>query len=205
MASPPMPDEELLARWQLIVQGVAQTQHRISEQIDEAGIPAQWFAALHLLLHAADRRLPMSRLARDLTMTSGGFTKLADRMAREGLIDRRGSSDDRRVVYATLTEQGVALAQRLTGEFVTALREHVTGVVTDAGLVAMSEAARLLGDAHAGAGRETPDGPDGSDGTDGADGTDSADDEDAVADAGRAVGGRDPALPDRRGRGRSTS
>jgi DNA-binding MarR family transcriptional regulator len=173
-----MTDGELLARWQIITQGVARTQHRVSEQIDEPGLPAQWFSALHLLLQAPERRLPMSRLARDLTMTSGGFTKLADRMAREGLIDRRGSSDDRRVVYATLTEQGVEVARRLTGAFVAALREHVTGVISETDLVAVAEIARTLSDAHATA----------------------ADEEDSAADA-----ARDPAQPDRRGRGRATS
>ena len=59
-----------------------------------------YFAVLTLLLDSEDQRLPMSRIARDLAMTSGGFTKLADRMARDGLIDRRGSSGDRRVVFA---------------------------------------------------------------------------------------------------------
>jgi DNA-binding MarR family transcriptional regulator len=178
MATPAMPDDELLARWQLVVQGVARTQHRVSEQIDEAGVPAQWFAALHLLLQAPDRRLPMSRLARDLTMTSGGFTKLADRMAREGLIDRRGSSDDRRVVYATLTDEGVQIAQRLRGEFVAALREHVTGVITEAGLESISEVARSLSEAHATAG---------------------ADDDESAGDV-----GRDPSLPERRARTRQS-
>jgi DNA-binding MarR family transcriptional regulator len=180
-----MTDGELLARWQIITQGVARTQHRVAAQIDQSGLPAQWFAALHLLLQAPETRLPMSRLARDLTMTSGGFTKLADRMAREGLIDRRGSSDDRRVVYATLTEQGVEIARRLTVDYIAALREHVAGVISETSLVAVAEVARTLSDAHATA----------------------ADEEDSAADAARSAADavRDPAQPDRRGRGRATS
>ncbi|MDQ6848888.1 MAG: MarR family transcriptional regulator [Actinomycetota bacterium] len=48
---------------------------------------------LHSLLRAEDHRSPMSALAREVSMTSGGFTKLADRMARGGLIDRRSPAD----------------------------------------------------------------------------------------------------------------
>ena len=66
--------------------------------------------------------MPMSVLARDVGMTSGGFTKLADRMARDGIIDRRGSDTDRRVVHASLTEVGLELAQRVSNVYVDALR-----------------------------------------------------------------------------------
>lgn len=175
-----MSDDELLARWQLITQGITLTQHRVSEQIGEDGLPAQWFATLHLLLDAPQRRLPMSRLARDLSMTSGGFTKLADRMAREGLIDRRGSFDDRRVVYATLTELGVRTAQRLSGEYLKALREHVAEVVPEADLVRLAEVAQALCEHCAQV---------------------SGDEDEAPA----VETSRDPAQPDRRGRGRATS
>ena len=182
-----MSDDELLARWQLITQGITLAQHRVSEQVGEEGLPAQWFATLHLLLDAPQRRLPMSRLARDLTMTSGGFTKLADRMAREGLIDRRGSSDDRRVVYATLTEVGVRTATRLTGEYVRALREHVAEVVSAADLARLAEVAQVLCEHYAQV---------------------SGDYAQAAGDEAQARAGetsRDPAQPERRGRGRATS
>jgi DNA-binding MarR family transcriptional regulator len=184
MASASMSDDDLLALWLLVTQGVARVQHRISEQVEASGVPAQWVAAMHLLLEAPDRRLPMSRLARDLTMTSGGFTKLADRMAREGLIDRRGSSDDRRVVYATLTDEGVKVAKRATGLYVSALREHVLGVVSEHDLAAVSQFAQTLSDHH---------------------GPEVDDDAAAVASAAALEASRDPALPDRRGRGRATS
>lgn len=197
-----MSDDDLLALWQLVTQGVARTQHRVSEEIEDAGVPAQWFAALHLLINAPGRRLPMSRLARDLTMTSGGFTKLADRMARDGLIDRRGSSDDRRVVYATLTEQGVRTAKRVTGLYVKALREHLLGVIPEPDLAMMSQVARVLSEHHATAPED-----DEASGLHqaGLPGTAASGDSASGADGAGPRNGRDPALPDRRGRGRATS
>ena len=103
-----------------------------------------WFSVLYLLLNSAEHRLPMTTLARELSITTGGFTKLADRMAREGLIDRRGSSDDRRVVFAELTEAGLVTARACEAQYREGLREHVLDVLTPSILAALIEAAALL-------------------------------------------------------------
>jgi DNA-binding MarR family transcriptional regulator len=147
--SPDMSDEDLLANWELVTRAVARTQERVLSRIEEAELPSQWVTALHLLLRTGDHRLPMSRLARDLSMTSGGFTKLADRIGQEGLIDRRNSSGDRRVVYAELTEAGLRLARRTERQYKVALREHVLSVLSADALLALAQSAQALNDAHA--------------------------------------------------------
>jgi DNA-binding MarR family transcriptional regulator len=174
VTSSDMTDEDLLTNWELITRAVARTEERVFARIENAGLPSQWFAALHLLLRSSDHRLPMSWLARDLSMTSGGFTKLADRMGQEGLIDRRNSSGDRRVVYAALTEAGLRLARRTERQYKAALREHVLDVLSPATLVALGNGIRALDDAVA----------------------DVAEDMQAP----ETVAQRDPAPPERRGR-----
>jgi DNA-binding MarR family transcriptional regulator len=170
-------DEDLVAYWHDLRTGVLRAQHRIDRTLEEAGVPAQWFPVLHLLLQADGHRMPMSVLARDVAMTSGGFTKLADRMAREGLIDRRGSATDRRVVNAALTAEGLVLARRVVDVYVRAVRAEVLRVVAATDLIAVAGVV-----AHLGA--EPP----------GVTGVGAVHDE--------AVKPRDPALPERRGRGR---
>ena len=165
----------MLVSWELVTRAVTRTQERVLSGIEDAGLPSQWVAALHLLLRTSDHRLPMSRLARDLSMTSGGFTKLADRMGQEGLIDRRNSAGDRRVVYAELTEAGLRLARRTERQYKAALREHVLAVLSAETLLALAEGAKALNDAHA--------------------------DPPESARTPRAVSQRDPALPERRVRG----
>lgn len=123
--------EGLAAHWHDIVVGAAQVQRRVDALMDAAGVSTQYFGVLNRLLSAADYRLPMSVLARDLAMTSGGFTKLADRMAADGLIDRRGSSSDRRVVHARLTEHGVQAAERGRAVFDQALAQCVGAEVSE--------------------------------------------------------------------------
>jgi DNA-binding MarR family transcriptional regulator len=135
--------------WASVVRAVEAVQHAFEVRLEALGISLPYFSVLTLLLAADERRLPMSRIARDLSMTSGGFTKLADRMARDGLIDRRGSSGDRRVVFAALTESGLALAHRADDAYQEFLREQVLGVVTPAEMAELASIAGRLGAALA--------------------------------------------------------
>jgi DNA-binding MarR family transcriptional regulator len=180
VTEPDIVDDDLVARWAIIVDGVASTQRQLLKRIEDSGVPAQWFAVLHLLLRVRDHRMPMSLLARDLSMTSGGFTKLADRMASEELIDRRGSSGDRRVVYAALTDRGRQVARRATREYQRALRAQVLDVLSMSDVNTLAELLGALHRAHA------------SDPVEGVDLTSND------------VSRRDPAAPDRRSRRRRT-
>ena len=143
MSGTEVSDDDLVAQWQDVISGVSTAERRIDQRLNDAGVPAQWFAVLRVLHAAEGHQLPMNALAREVSMTSGGFTKMADRMAREGLIDRRGSTHDRRVVNATLTDDGVRVATRALEAYLDALRECVLDIVSAPGLAAA--AARLGG------------------------------------------------------------
>ena len=129
-----------------MVRAVDGVQHNFGLRLEALGISLPYFSVLTLLLEAPERRLPMSRIARDLSMTSGGFTKLADRMARDGLIDRRGSSGDRRVVFAALTDAGLDLARQADGAYRAFLRDDVLAVVSLDDLETLAAIAGRLGD-----------------------------------------------------------
>src|ERR1700722_15528768 len=141
-------DVDLVASWDTIVVGFARTQRRLLAAVEAGGLAGPSFGALRLLLHRGDHRMPVGRLPRDLTMTAGGLTKLADRLARDGLIDRRNSSDDRRVVYAALTAKGTAPAKRPPEIYRAGLREHVLGVLSPTKLAELAEVMRTLDAMH---------------------------------------------------------
>jgi DNA-binding MarR family transcriptional regulator len=90
----------------------------------------------------------MGRLAAELSMTGGGFTKLADRIAREGLIDRRNSAGDRRVVYAELTEDGLQLAKRSEAVYREQLRIHLLGALSEAEISQLDIVGQALANAY---------------------------------------------------------
>jgi DNA-binding MarR family transcriptional regulator len=147
-------DDQAALDWELIRRVVARADQRILSQVAGPELPEQSFGVLHALLHAPDKRLPMSHLARELLMTSGGFTKLADRLGRAGLIDRRGSEGVRRVVYASLTSEGVQVARDAERRYRAALREQLLQTLTPAQLGTVADGLRAL-DEHADVPHET--------------------------------------------------
>ncbi len=132
-------DERLVLLWRDITSSVQRTRRGIGQAMDESGVSVQDFAVLNFLLHSDDHQAPMNVLAREVSMTSGGFTKLADRMARDGLIDRRGSDSDRRVIRVVLTPEGEQRVREAAEKYVIILRTHLLATLS------MSEMAAVAG------------------------------------------------------------
>jgi hypothetical protein len=65
-------------------------------------------------------------------------------MGREGLIDRRGSAGDRRVIFATLTDAGLELAERTRTVYLAAVREVVVTALPDGSLDGLAAQVRPL-------------------------------------------------------------
>jgi DNA-binding MarR family transcriptional regulator len=144
MNAPPNGDDALVMAWASVARAVDAVQNSFARHLETLGMTLPYFFVLTLLYDADDQRLPMSKIARDLAMTSGGFTKLADRMARDGLIDRRGSSGDRRVVFAALTPAGHEQAARATDAYRQFLRGEVLDRISREDLATLAEIADRL-------------------------------------------------------------
>ena len=70
------------------------------------GISLQTFEVLLRISRSEDGQVSMSELAGGVSFTTGGVTRLADRLEYDGLVQRVSCPTDRRVVYLALTEQG---------------------------------------------------------------------------------------------------
>lgn len=70
------------------------------------------YSVLALLYGAGPKGMRMSDLAQRRLMSTGGFTRLADRLVSRGLIERRRSSVDARSFDAVLTSKGRALTRK---------------------------------------------------------------------------------------------
>jgi len=74
-------------------------------------------------------------------LTSGGFTKLANRMQHAGLLTRDHAIDDRRVIYLALTQQGAqkaAEAERVQTEVL----RHQLATISSEALLSLTDAMR---------------------------------------------------------------
>lgn len=80
-------------------------------------------------LQRAGRKLSMGDLSRRLMVTNGNITGLVDRLARENLVERERSEDDRRVQMVSLTAAGAASFERMAADnrrWVTAMMEGLS-------------------------------------------------------------------------------
>ncbi len=67
---------------------------------------------LGALMHAPVGRLRMSEISTELTISTTSVTRLVDGLEERGLVERVLWPDDRRVVYASLTNEGRQLLRR---------------------------------------------------------------------------------------------
>jgi DNA-binding MarR family transcriptional regulator len=92
---------------------------------------AMFEVLLRLSRAGADQPPTMGALAGELILTSGGMTRLIDRMERDGYVRRQAASGDRRRQVVGLTESGrrtLAEALRVHAE---TLDRHFAGPLTE--------------------------------------------------------------------------
>jgi DNA-binding MarR family transcriptional regulator len=96
--------------------GFLLTHDRIWRSIEEGLAPLNVsmaeYSVLALLGEAGPKGMRMSHLAEHRLMSTGGLTRLADRLERRGLMQRRQSAVDGRSIDATLTREGRSLLRK---------------------------------------------------------------------------------------------
>jgi len=80
---------------------------------------------LVLLSEADGHRSRMCDLAGRLHLTPGGLTRRLDGLVARGLVRREPSVEDRRVVLAALTDEGMALLEQAAPVHVGGVRRHL--------------------------------------------------------------------------------
>ena len=111
-----------LAAWR----GLLVTHSRLVAALDEElerehGLPLGSYEVLLQLADAEDHSLRMGELADHLLLSRSGLTRLVDRLATRGLVERHSCPSDRRGTYARLTPAGLEL-------FRSARPTHLRGV-----------------------------------------------------------------------------
>lgn len=108
-------DDERITSFGLLVEAHRRLQRTFDKTLrDRHGMSGVTFEALLRLGRSEDSRMSMSELAEQMVLTSGGVTRLIDRLTAAGYVERLQCPSDRRVQWAQLTEEGsVALAAAL--------------------------------------------------------------------------------------------
>lgn len=142
---PSTDDDEIVTWWGLVIEGYLATQNKLMGEIAERfGLAPASFDILLRLVRSPDNRMPMTRLAGEAALSSGGFTKVADRLVAADLICRVPSPDDRRVTYAALTDHGLSVALEARRACAEILRKIVLAPLGTDASTSLADAMRTL-------------------------------------------------------------
>ncbi len=111
-----------LRAWRGMLRAHAALAKALDTQLEAAhGLQLSSYEVLMYLADAEDQRMRMCDLASTILLSRSGLTRLVDRLAREGLLERVACADDARGAFAKLTPLG---RERLAAARVT----HLAGV-----------------------------------------------------------------------------
>src|SRR3954462_4157199 len=139
-------DEREMAAWHALIRSHARVVRRLEAELEsEQGLTLQAYEVLAHLSESPERRGRVSDLAPLVVLRPRGLTRLIDKLAAEGLVERARCGSDARVVYATLTDKGFERLQEAYPVHLRGVREHLIDHLSPAQMHAIAEALGPLG------------------------------------------------------------
>ena len=108
-----------------LVRAHAHATRQLSAQLTtDHGLTISDYEVLLRLSRAPDRRMRRVDLAEQVLLTASGITRLLDGLERSGYVERGSCDSDRRVVYAVLTDAGLAKLRGASESHVAQIGEY---------------------------------------------------------------------------------
>jgi DNA-binding MarR family transcriptional regulator len=120
---------------------------RFAAQFDQYRLSPVEFEVLMRLARSPQKRLRMTDLAAQTSLSTSGVTRVIDRMDRGGLIRREACPSDRRSSYAVLTPAGLTRLEEVLPGHLELVQRWFVGLLTPAQLEQMLESLRKIRDA----------------------------------------------------------
>jgi DNA-binding MarR family transcriptional regulator len=106
---PSVIDDPLISTFGRLVEASNQLERRLGRDLEaQCGLPHVWFEVLIRLVRSTGGQLTMGELAEQVALTTGGITRLIDRMQAAGFVRRQPGQTDRRVSHTAITDSGRA-------------------------------------------------------------------------------------------------
>jgi MarR family 2-MHQ and catechol resistance regulon transcriptional repressor len=135
-------EDERIEAFGMLIEAHNELQNAMSRAIEtDTDVRVAWLGVLIRLARSPDQRLRMSELARDMTMSTSGLTRLVDRVEAAGHVRREACPDDRRGLHAVLTPEGHAVIAAAAPRHLEDLERYLAGALADDEL---AELTRLL-------------------------------------------------------------
>lgn len=123
--------DDAVTLWGLLLEVQAELQRRFDGNIAKVtGLSGIWFEVLLRIASSPGRQLRPTELASMTSFSSGGTTKLIDRIEQAGLVERRPDPSDRRATLIAITDAGLAALRDGLAVHVPDLHRHFLGNLT---------------------------------------------------------------------------
>jgi MarR family transcriptional regulator, 2-MHQ and catechol-resistance regulon repressor len=120
MRRPPTRSDTALKLWVVLARAFDALERHARASIAGFGLGTTEFGVLEVLYHKGE--LPVCEVQRRILVESSSTTYVVDKLVRRGLVHRRASGRDRRVILLGLTAAGRRLIGRIFPPHATAMR-----------------------------------------------------------------------------------
>ena len=125
-------EDERLQLMGLLIRSHRRLTELLGRELEQAvRIPLVWFDVLIQIGGAPEGRMTMSKLSSSVALTTGGITRLVDRMVEAGLVARENCPSDRRSVFVVLTPAGHETLGRAIAEHIAGIDRHLIAPLTE--------------------------------------------------------------------------
>lgn len=120
---------------------------RLEETWKRNGLSGLDLNALLRLSRSPGRKLRMTDLAVQTSLSTSGVTRLVDRLERNGFVRREADPADRRSCYAVLTAAGATRVARVLPAYLDGVDRWFTGLLSPEQLDQLTASLRIIRDA----------------------------------------------------------
>ncbi|CAM4367559.1 MarR family 2-MHQ and catechol resistance regulon transcriptional repressor [Paenibacillus endophyticus] len=93
------------------------------------GLNRTEFGVLELLYHRGPQ--PLQQIGEKVLMSSGNITYVVDKLEKKDLVRRRASTEDRRLIFADLTDQGKQFVENVFPGHQAVIEQAVDGLSSE--------------------------------------------------------------------------
>lgn len=137
-------DDDEMAAWRSYAETNVDLNTALEADLTPHGLTLGDYQVLVHLSEADHHGMRMCDLADLLQLSPSGLTRRLDGLVRMGIVTRRPSRLDRRVMLAVLTEEGVRYHERIAPYHVESVRRHVISRIAPEDIPAMARIFRAI-------------------------------------------------------------
>jgi DNA-binding MarR family transcriptional regulator len=125
-------DDACMLAWRAFIQAHSALISVLERELEaERGLPLSQYEVLLRLDLAPEHRMRMQDLAGSILLSKSGVTRLVDRMADAGLVERAACESDRRVTYAAITDKGHGVLAGAAPTHLKGVEEHFSRFLSE--------------------------------------------------------------------------